>query len=75
MQIGAPTQADQQRSPVGEYRARLIAIIVTDQLDVREVAAALPDVDSLAIGSEEDPLAMDAEHGSGVEGGSTEVAN
>ena len=31
-----------------EYRTRLIADVVTGKLDVREVAAGLPDVDSLA---------------------------
>ena len=36
-----------------EYRTRLIADVVTGKLDVREAAAALPEVDSLAA---EDPL-------------------
>ena len=36
-----------------EYRARLIADVVTGKLDVREAAAGLPDVDPLA--AEEDP--------------------
>ena len=31
-----------------EYRTRLIADVVTGKLDVREAAAALPEVDSLA---------------------------
>ena len=33
---------------IREYRTRLIADVVTGKLDVREVAAGLPDVDSLA---------------------------
>ena len=42
---------------LGEYRARLIADIVTGKLDVREAAAALPEVDPLADDDEEnDPL-------------------
>ena len=32
-----------------EYRARLIADVVTGKLDVREAAAALPEVDPLAV--------------------------
>ena len=38
---------------IAEYRTRLIADVVTGKLDVREAAAALPEVDSLE--SEEDP--------------------
>ena len=33
---------------LGEYRARLIADVVTGKLDVREAAATLPEVDPLA---------------------------
>ena len=32
---------------LGEYRIRLIADVVTGKLDVREAAAALPEVDPL----------------------------
>ena len=32
-----------------EYRTRLIADVVTGKLDVREAAAALPEVDPLAV--------------------------
>ena len=35
-------------SLLGEYRTRLIADVVTGKLDVREAAAALPEVDPLA---------------------------
>ena len=41
-----------------EYRTRLIADVVTGKLDVREAAAALPEVDPLAA---EDTLATDTE--------------
>jgi len=37
-----------------EYRARLIADVVTGKLDVREAAAALPEVDPLAADDEPD---------------------
>ena len=36
------------RSCLHEYRTRLIADVVTGKLDVREAAAALPEVDPLA---------------------------
>ena len=40
-----------------EYRTRLIADVVTGKLDVREAAAALPEVDPLAEDDEAaDPL-------------------
>ena len=40
-----------------EYRTRLIADVVTGKLDVREAAAALPEVDPLAVDDEaDDPL-------------------
>ena len=40
-----------------EYWTRLIADVVTGKLDVREAAAALPEVDPLAAGDEAyDPL-------------------
>ena len=39
-----------------EYRARLIADVVTGKLDVRGAAAALPEVDPLARGDVDDPL-------------------
>ena len=38
---------------VDEYRARLIADVVTGKVDVREAAAGLPEVDPLA--AEDDP--------------------
>ena len=45
-----------------EYRTRLIADVVTGKLDVREAAAALPEVDSLATDDElDEPLDADAE--------------
>ena len=45
-----------------EYRTRLIADVVTGKLDVREAAAALPEVDPLeAEGGLDDVLDTDAE--------------
>ena len=47
---------------LGEYRARLIADVVTGKLDVREAAATLPEVDPLADNDEaDDPLGADDE--------------
>ena len=44
-----------------EYRARLIADVVTGKLDVRDSAAALPKVDPLARGDVDDPLDLDVD--------------
>ena len=44
----AANQGDRKSSLVSEYRARLIADVVTGKADVREAAARLPDVDPLA---------------------------
>lgn len=41
-------RAGRKTSLINEYRTRLIADIVTGKLDVREAAAALPEVDPLA---------------------------
>ncbi len=49
----AVSRTHRQIDLLHEYRTRLIADIVTGKLDVREAAAALPEVDSLAA---EDPL-------------------
>ncbi len=47
---------------IGEYRTRLIADVVTGKLDVREAAAALPEVDPLAAeDTVDDTLDTDAE--------------
>ena len=46
---------------VQEYRTRLIADVVTGKLDVREAAAALPEVDPRAEDEVDDPI-----HGDGV---------
>ena len=46
VKIGESTK--REIAMVGEYRARLVADVVTGKLDVREAAAGLPDVDSLA---------------------------
>ena len=44
----AVSRAGRQIELLSEYRTRLIADVVTGKLDVREAAAALPEVDSLA---------------------------
>ena len=49
----ATNRANREIELLREYRTRLIADVVTGKLDVREAAAALPEVDSLA--AEEDP--------------------
>ncbi|MCY4132490.1 MAG: hypothetical protein OXF39_07590 [Nitrospira sp.] len=46
--IGAVNRAGRTTSLINEYRTRLIADVVTGKLDVRETAAALPEVDPLA---------------------------
>ncbi len=43
----AATQAERKVSLLNEYRTRLISDVVTGKLDVREAAAALPEVDPL----------------------------
>ena len=55
-------QADTWKRMLNEYRTRLIADVVTGKLDVREAAATLPEVDSLAADDQMDePLDVDAE--------------
>ena len=41
-------QTEQEIDLLHEYRTRLMADVVTGKLDVREAAAALPEVDPLA---------------------------
>ena len=54
--------AHRQVDLLREYRTRLIAGVVTGKLDVREAAAALPQVDPLAAGDElDEPRNADAE--------------
>ena len=53
------TRAEREIELLNEYRTRLIADVVTGKLDVREVAAKLPEVDSLA--TEDEPAALDAD--------------
>lgn len=43
----AANQAKREIDLLREYRTRLIAYVVTDKLDVREAATALPEVDPL----------------------------
>ena len=60
---GVIVSAERSTSFLREYRARLIADVVTGKLDVREAAAGLPEVDPLAA---ED----DSDDGSNPEAGS-----
>jgi type I restriction enzyme S subunit len=47
---------------IGEYRTRLAADVVTGKLDVREAAAALPEVDPVEIEDDlDDSLDVDTE--------------
>jgi len=48
------TRAEREIELLDEYRTRLIADVVTGKLDVREAAAALPEVDPLATSDELD---------------------
>lgn len=49
-------RANREIELLNEYRARLIADVVTGKLDVREIAAALPETDPLANEDLTDPL-------------------
>jgi len=53
------TRAEREIELLGEYRARLIADVVTGKLDVRDAAAALPEVDPLAEDDHVDDLDAD----------------
>ena len=58
----AIARANREIELLNEYRTRLIADVVTGKLDVREAAAALPEVDPLAADDEpDDTLDTDAE--------------
>ncbi len=52
----AAARAERGAEPVQEYRSRLISDVVTDKLDVHEAAAALPEVDPLAVEYEDDDI-------------------
>ena len=61
----AITRAHCQIELLNEYRTRLIADVVTGKLDVREAAAALPEVDPLGTDDELDaPIDANAEEDS-----------
>ena len=53
------TRAEREIELLNEYRTRLIADVVTGKLDVREAAAALPEVDPLAEDDDADDLDAD----------------
>jgi type I restriction enzyme S subunit len=55
----AITRASSEIDLLTEYRTRLTADVVTGKLDVREAAAALPEVDPLA--ADDEPDALDVE--------------
>ena len=55
----AITRAEREIELLNEYRTRLIADVVTGKLDVREAAAALPEVDPLAEADNADDLNPD----------------
>ena len=58
----ATNRANRQIDLLREYRTRLIADVVTGKLDVREAAAALPEVDPRAADDElDEPLDAEAE--------------
>jgi len=61
-----------QIAALHEYRTRLVADVVTGKLDVREAAAALPEIDPLA---DEDALGdtLDADAGADLDGELTEA--
>lgn len=53
------TRAEREIELLNEYRTRLIADVVTGKLDVRDAAAALPEVDPLAEADDADDLDAD----------------
>ena len=55
----AITRAEREIELLNEYRTRLIADVVTGKLDVRDAAAALPEVDPLAEDEDADDLDAD----------------
>ena len=57
----AAASAEREIELLSEYRTRLIADVVTGKLDVREAAAALPEVDPLDEVDEADDLDLDTE--------------
>ncbi len=62
--VGVANRTDAAGSLIDEYRARLIADVVTGKLDVRDAAAQLPEIDSL-VGDDEpngDDQAADVLH-------------
>ncbi len=56
----AIARAQREIELLSEYRTRLIADVVTGKLDVREAAAALPEVDPLDTDDRDDPIEADA---------------
>ena len=63
------SRAHRQIKLLQEFRSRLIADVVTGKLDVREVAATLPEVDPLTTDDElDEPIEADSEaHSDGLE--------
>ena len=48
--VNAAVRTEREIDLMREYRTRLIADVVTGKVDVREAAAGLPEVDSVAAG-------------------------
>ena len=59
------TRANREIELLGEYRTRLIADVVTGKLDVRDAAAALPEVDPLTESGDADDLESDLDMDAG----------
>ena len=59
------TRAEREIELLNEYRIRLIADVVTGKLDVRDAAAALPEVDPLTESGDADDLESDLDMDAG----------
>jgi type I restriction enzyme, S subunit len=57
------TRAEREIDLLNEYRTRLIADVVTGNLDVRKAADSLPEADPLADDEPKDGIALDTEKG------------
>ena len=63
--VSSIDRANREIELLREYRTRLIADVVTGKLDVREVAASLPDLESIADGGDEEiPTESDSQQSS-----------
>jgi len=62
---GVIVKANREINLLTEYQTRLTADVVTGKLDVRDAAAALPEIDRLA--ADDEPDTLDAESETGLE--------